>query len=320
MRLITTIILTVTLTALFGCSSSYKSEAPQSDRQPSHSATLSAPEATTAPVNVAEPIESEAKMRNVSLGQADASQSVPAVTTTERKIIRNAALSIEINVPADGQRRIASIAEAHGGFVVTSEARQQGGGPNQPRPLYEMVTIEVRVPAAQFDRSMSEIRSVANRITEEKITGQDVTEEYIDLEARIRTKRALEAQFLEIMKQARKVSEALEVQTQVAKVRTEIERLEGRRRFLENQASLSTIKITLQPPAPLVGASPSGFLYSVREAFGNGVDVAASITLALIRVCTALIPVLVLIVLPIAILVRLLRPRFLRRSPFAEKS
>ncbi len=74
-----------------------------------------------------------------------------------------------------------------------------------------------------------------------------MTEEYIDLEARIRTQQALEAQFLEIMKGAKEVSDALQVQRELANVRTEIERVEGRRRFLESQTSLSTIKVTLEP-------------------------------------------------------------------------
>jgi chromosome segregation ATPase len=75
-----------------------------------------------------------------------------------------------------------------------------------------------------------------------------VTEEYIDLEARLRTQKALEAQFLEIMKQAHKISDALEVQRQIAEVRADIERIEGRRRFLENQSALSTITLMLQTP------------------------------------------------------------------------
>ncbi len=177
----------------------------------------------------------------------------------------------------------------------------------------------MRVPAAEFDAVVSEIHAVGGRVKEEKITGQDVTEEYIDLEARLRTKKALEAQFIEIMKSARKVSDALEVQSEMAEVRTEIERLEGRRRFLENQSSLSTIKITLQPPAPLISANTSGFLHSLRQAFGEGLDVAAAITLGLIRVAIALIPVLLLILLPIALAVRLLRRRS-RRWPFTEKA
>ncbi len=147
---------------------------------------------------------------------------------TDRKIIRNAELAIELAAPTEGQRKITAIAEAHGGFVVTSEFKQNEGG-NQPAAS-STVNVVVRVPSMQFAAVVQEIESMGGRVKQRKVTGQDVTEEYIDLEARIRTKRALEAQFLEIMKQAHKVSDALEVQSQLAEVRTEIERLEGRRR------------------------------------------------------------------------------------------
>jgi hypothetical protein len=248
-------------------------------------------------------------IQNVSLSQADAAQQAPAAV--ERKIIRNAALTVEVEAPAEAQRRIASLAEARGGFVVTSEARQQGGyGDAKP---YEVVTLEVRVPFSQFDAFLGEIRSAGSRVAAEKITGQDVTEEYIDLEARIRTQKALEGQFLEIMKRAAKVEDALEVQSALANVRTEIERLEGRRRFLENQTSLSTIRVTLQPPAPLVSASASGFFQGIGRAVGDGIDVAADITLALIRVALALVPVLLLVVLPFALLLRYALRRLRRR-------
>ncbi|MCA1634657.1 MAG: DUF4349 domain-containing protein [Acidobacteria bacterium] len=252
-------------------------------------------------------------LKTVSLTQADASQSAP-VAAVERKIIRNASLTVEAEAPAEAQRRIASVAEARGGFVVTSESRQQGG--YDKGKTYEVVTLEIRVPAAQFDAVIGEIRGMGSRVSAEKITGQDVTEEYIDLEARVHTQKALEGQFLEIMKRASKVTDALEVQSELAKVRTEIERLEGRRRFLENQTSLSTIKVTLQPPAPLVNASASGFFQSIGRAFGDGIDIAASITLALIRIILALIPVLVLVALPLALILRFLVRRMrLNRPP-----
>jgi hypothetical protein len=83
----------------------------------------------------------------------------------------------------------------------------------------------------------------------ESVKGEDVTEEFIDIEARLKTQKALEAQFLEIMKRSNSVEDALNVQTEIARVRGEIEKIEGRKRFLESQASLSTIKIKLQTPA-----------------------------------------------------------------------
>lgn len=232
-----------------------------------------------------------------------------APPVTERRIIRNATLTVDVENPAEGQRKIASAAEQFGGYVVTSDSRLQARGDGKTA---EVVTVEVRVPFQQFDAMLGAIRGVGGRVREEKITGQDVTEEYIDLEARIRTQRALEAQFLEIMKGARAVSDALEVQRELANVRTEIERVEGRRRFLENQTSLSTIKVTLQPPAPLVNAS--GFGYGLRDAFGDGVDAAAAILLGLVRVFIALIPVILLVILPLALLVRFIIRRLRRRK------
>lgn len=244
---------------------------------------------------------------------ADASMAQAAGEAMRRKIIRNAEFTLESDAPAEGQRRIAAIAEARGGFVVTSEAKQSDS--DSGSRVNVTVTVVVRVPSTEFGATIEEIRGVGTRVRQEKITGQDVTEEYVDLEARIRTQRALEAQFFEIMKQARKVTDALEVQRQLAEVRTEIERLEGRRRFLENQSSLSTITVTLAPSAPIVAASTSGFFYNVKQALGDGVDVAAAIILGLIRLAIALIPVVLFIVLPIVFLWRV----FAHRSRRTQK-
>lgn len=241
---------------------------------------------------------------SVSLDQAGSANA--ATQAVERKIIRNANLTLEVAVPTDSQRKVFSIAESHGGFVVTSEMTQQNRGDNTKPEM--IVNLVVRVPALKFDQVMDEIRATANRVVQEKRTGQDVTEEFIDLEARVKNQRALEGQFLEIMKRAVKVEDALEVQTQLAEVRTEIERLEGRKRFLENQASLSTINVTLQTPFAIVNTT--GFWYSVKSAFADGVDVAVAIVLFLIRAIIALVPVLILIILPAALIAKF----FLKRA------
>jgi len=244
---------------------------------------------------------------NVSFNQVNASNE--ASQAIERKIIRNGNLTVEVASPVEGQRQISSIAEAHGGFVVTSEMTQQTSEDNSKPSV--SVNLVVRVPATQFDSVVQEIRAAGSRVLQEKRTGQDVTEEFIDLEARIKNQTALETQFLEIMKRAGKVEEALEVQRQLAEVRTEIEKLEGRKRFLENQASLSTINVTLQTPTQIVNAV--GFWYNVRSAFADGVDVAAAIVLFLIRAIIALLPVLVLIVLPVALITKVVIMRMRRR-------
>jgi len=235
----------------------------------------------------------------VSLNAVDTAHNVSQAI--ERKIIRNANLSIEVASPLETQRKLFSIAESHGGFVVTSEMTQQSSDDKSKPQL--SVNLVVRVPANQFDQVVEEIRGAGTRILQEKRTGQDVTEEFIDLEARMKNQKALENQFLDIMKRAGKVEDALEVQRQLAEVRTEIEKLEGRKRFLENQASLSTINVTLQTPTQIV--NPVGFWYNVKSAFADGVDVAGEIVLFVIRAVIALLSIIVLIVLPLALLAKL---------------
>ncbi len=237
---------------------------------------------------------------DVSLEKASAVTQDPAATAvpTERKIIRNAELSIESQNPEDSFRKVASLAESKNGFVVTSEAVQPSG---EAEPERMNVTVVVRVPAAQFETTVEEIRKLGSRVLQDKRTGQDVTEEYIDLQARLQAKRALESQFLEIMKQAKQVSEALEVQRQLAEVRSEIEQLEGRRRFLENQSNLSTIRVAIVPPVQLIERTGGG---GIKEALRDGLSAAMLIVLTLVRVLLASLPILILLGVPAWLLVR----------------
>ena len=248
---------------------------------------------------------SGAQQQPVSLDQVNGAQT--AAEAFNRKIIRNADVTVVIDDTADAQRKLTSIAESQGGFVVTSDSRQGSTG------VSPTISVTIRVPAERFGAALEGVRGLGGRVAAEKVTGQDVTEEYIDLQARIRTKQALEAQFLEIMKQARSVSDALEVQREIAGVRTEIEQLEGRRRYLENQSSLSTIVVTLQPDMPVVTATKSGFFDNIKWAFGDAIDTGAAIVTGFIRLLGFAVPITVLIVLPLALLIRYAFRRISRR-------
>lgn len=324
MRFTTLLVVTTTLLTLSGCEpGGHRPVAGDREAAKNTSQAESAPgQVYTDKLKTANTVEerslakspAEATQVNVSLTQADSAN--VASQALERKIIRDGNLTIEVSSPTDGQRKIFSVAESHGGFVVTSEMTQQASD-DKSKPEMS-VNLVVRVPAAQFDKAMEEIRAIANRVVQEKRTGKDVTEEFIDLEARMKNQKALEAQFLEIMKRAGKVEDALEVQRQLADVRTEIEKLEGRKRFLENQSTLSTINVTLQTPTQIVNAV--GFWYNVRSAFADGVDVAAAIILFLIRAIIALVPILILIVLPAVLIAKVIinRTRRTRAREDAE--
>ena len=233
----------------------------------------------------------------ISLDQTANNQNQPIAT--ERKIIRNADLRIEANSPEETQQKIAQIAQSKNGFVIETNQTTS----NVQTASRDIVNMTIRVPAEKFDEAIAEIRSAGNRVIQENVKGQDVTEEFIDIEARLKTQRALEEQFLEIMKRATTVADTLNVQRELAQVRGEIERIEGRKRFLENQSSLSTIKIQLQTPTSL-SANPTGFYYELKEALSSGLNAALNVVLFLITAVIALLPFLLFIVLPLYLILR----------------
>lgn len=234
-------------------------------------------------------------------------------TQIERKIIRNADLQLESDAPEEAQQKITTIAESKGGFVVESTQSSS----NVKSATRDTVAMTIRVPAEKFNETLDEVRKTASRVIVETIKGTDVTEEFIDIEARLKAKRTLEAQFMEIMKRADSVSAALEVQKQLSEVRAEIEKIEGRKRFLENQASLSTIKIKLQTPLAF-STNSSGFLYRLKESIGNGFDAALNFVLGFVTVLIAILPFLILIVLPIFLVLRYFWKRLRRPKSTRE--
>jgi len=237
--------------------------------------------------------------------KASLTQLDKAGETTEaadRKIIRNAEITIEVPSTTDAQHQVTSIAETHGGFVVTSEAKQRES--NDPAQRTLDIKLVVRVPSNQFGRAFDEIKKLAGNTPSENVTSQDVTEDFIDLEARIKTQKALEVQFLEIMRQANKIADALEVQRQIAEVRTDIEKLEGRKRFLENRSSLSTINVNIQTPKPVITVTQSGFGHSLREAVSDSITLATDMVLFFARFLIMMVPVFLFVFLPIGLGIR----------------
>lgn len=229
--------------------------------------------------------------QKISLEQTTASQINTA--PTDRKIIRNAELNLEAENPEQAQQQITAIAELKGGFVVES----QQSSSDIKSTTRDTVVMTVRVPAEKFGETLEEIRKTASRVVAENVKGQDVTEEFIDIEAQLKAKKALEQQFMEIMKRANTVDDALSVQSQLANVRGEIEKIEGRKRFLENQASLSTIKIRLQT-AKVFAASSEGFGDRVAESFSRGFDIALNFVLGLVTFVIGALPFALFIGVP----------------------
>lgn len=243
------------------------------------------------------------RLKHLNVGQQvsliKAEQVAQSDYSTDRKILRNADIDLEADSPEQAQEKITSIAEMKGGFVVESQQSMSNIKANDR----DIVTMTVRVPSEKFSETLDEIRKTSARVISENVKGEDVTEEYIDIEAQLKAKKALEAQFMEIMKRANQVDEALEVQSELADVRGEIEKIEGRKRFLENQSSLSTIKISLRT-AQVIASSTEGFGGRFVEAFDAGMKVATGFVLGLVTFLIAILPFTLLVGLPTTLIFR----------------
>jgi hypothetical protein len=223
-----------------------------------------------------------------------------------RRVIRTAELSVETDTPEVAVSKLTALANAKAGFVVSSETSRWSDSDGAETVS---TTLVFRVPAAAFDEALAVVRGLGTRVSSEKVTGQDVTEEYVDLEARVRAQRAVEEQYLGVLKEARTIPDILAVQQKLGEVRTEIERAEGRRRFLENQTSLSTITVHVARHLAALDTSGPGFGRSVREAGHDSVVVAIAIVNGAIRTAGVLVPVGALVGLPLWLVVRSWRRR-----------
>ena len=260
----------------------------------------------------AAPIRASGK-RNATIATSISLNKAEESYAFDRKIIRNAELNLEAEDPEEAQRKITAVAELRGGFVVES---QQSSSEITAKSR-DIVSMTVRVPSAIFSEALADIRNTSTRVVMETVKGQDVTEEFIDIEAQMKAKKALEQQFMEIMKRAYSVEDALDVQSQLADVRGEIERIEGRKRFLENQSSMSTIKVRLQT-AKVFAATSVGISGRLGQSFSAGADVALNFVLGLVTFVVAVLPFALFIGLPVFALIRYVLKRQSRPRTVAE--
>lgn len=106
-------------------------------------------------------------------------------------------------------------------------------------------SIRIRIPQKYFQSFLHDAEGQAVEVIQRNITGQDVTEEYVDLESRLKSKKVVEERLLTFMKKANKTEDLLKISADLASVQEEIETIEGKLKFLENQTAFSTVNIML---------------------------------------------------------------------------
>jgi uncharacterized protein DUF4349 len=171
-------------------------------------------------------------------------------TTAERKITLSATIQLRVDdIPAAVQT-IEDIAADRGGYVSDSEV---SAGPSEENDR-GVSTMRIRVPAASYTSVIRELRGLATTVDSEGSQATEVTDEYTDLQARLRNLQATEARYLELLARAETIDEILTVQDRVNGVRLEIEQVQGRLNVLNDLTDFATISIDLRLP-PLVATS-----------------------------------------------------------------
>ncbi len=170
-----------------------------------------------------------------------------SVAAQNRIIVRTVGMGLIVDNVADSVDRVGDVALELGGWTVSSD-----------RSAIHRGSVSVRVPAQQLDEAVRRFRALGIRVDWESSTSQDVTDEYVDSNSRLRSLRATEEALLNLLDKAEDVEDALEVQRELTDLQAEIESLEGRIKFLEQTAAYSLINVTLTlAPKPLaVDAGP----------------------------------------------------------------
>jgi hypothetical protein len=175
-------------------------------------------------------------------------------------VIRNGDVAIEVDSVEAAIAVVRQVAASVGGYVGNVSMFT---GEFQVRTA----TLELKVPAARFDEAMSGVRPVG-KVERSVATAEDVGEEFVDISARVANARRLESRLVTLLTtRTGKLDDVLKVERELARVREEIERYEGRIRFLSSRVALSTIAVTVHEKAPLVATSPGKNI--IKQAFLN---------------------------------------------------
>ena len=194
-------------------------------------------------------------------------QSLPQAQVADRKIVRNATLDLQVENVTAAVQQVDDAAGAAGGFVSSSNvfvSNTDNTGDSVERTQTASVTI--RVPADAYSSVMSQLRGLAKETVSETSDASEVTEEYTDLQARLRNLGATEARYLELLAKAVTIDEILIVQDRLNTVRLEIEQVTGRINVLDSLTDFATITVRLSLP-PAVAEAGSDNQNWVEEAW-----------------------------------------------------
>ncbi len=241
------------------------------------------------------PAAPEAMADSAGRGNAVASSAEPA--SQERLVIKNANLSIVVADPEAKMSEIAALASSLGGHVVSSNIYQTyaDNGVRVPEG-----NITIRVQAEQLNTALNKIKKDAVEVENETVSGEDVTDQYVDLQSRLRAKETAEKKLIEIMDNAQDTEDVLSVYGQLQVIQSDIEVLTGQINYYERSAALSSISVQViaeEKSKPIeIGGWELG--ETASESVQDLIDYMQGFVQFMIRFIILILPVLISIFLP----------------------
>ena len=206
---------------------------------------------------------------------AQAFQANSTVSAAGPMIVRTAVLSMISNEFENARATLDDVSRRHHGYVAKLGITNEGGGERT-------LAATLRIPADQLDPAMAELRKLG-RVQQESQTSDEVTQQYVDLVARLNNSRATEQRLVEVLQQRTgKVGDVLEVEKEVGRVREEIERMEAQLRNLDNQVSLASLDLRVTEELKKPFAAPPSAGTAVWNATVEGLREAVDEALGLL--------------------------------------
>jgi len=250
--------------------------------------------------NAPAPTMSYADSSNAGKGPGDASANSAAIQ--ERLVIMNADLTIVIPDPQAKVEAISQMANNLGGFIVSMNMYQTYTQSGQIAPEGY---ISIRIPADKLENALSQIKADAVEVRNETRSGQDVTQQYVDLQSQLTALEAAEAQLTLIMANATKTEDVLAVFNQLESYRQQIEVIKGQMQYYEQASAYSLINVTLIAeetiqPIQIGGWKPEGV---ARDAIQSLIEFWQGFVDFLINLFLLILPILITIFGPIALVI-----------------
>jgi uncharacterized protein DUF4349 len=209
-------------------------------------------------------------------GGIDALQGIDASTAAPTMVIRTGQAFIEVDKVDPAILKVRQLAAQVGGYITNSSI---SGGRDQIR----QASLELKIPAPRYDDAVGSLSSIG-KVETVNSNAQDVGEEFVDVTARVTNSKRLEERLINLLAtRTGKLDDVLRVERELARVREEIERYEGRLRYLSARAAMSTLTITVHEPAPILGSSPgeNPIAAALRRAWRNFISLLAGSIAAL---------------------------------------